>query len=58
MLKLVSVAEEAGLNLNWAEIQKAHISHGVDHMGLDARKPIFRGLQTTQAQASLCICAD
>ena len=25
------------------------------HFGLDARKPVFGGLQTTQAQTSLCI---
>ena len=27
------------------------------HMGLVARKPVFRGLRTTQAQTSLRICA-
>ena len=58
MLQLVSVAEEAGLNLKWAEIQKAHFSHGMDHMGLDARKPVFRGFQKAQAQTSLLIRAD
>ena len=25
--------------------------------GLDTRKPVFGGLQTTQAQTGLCICA-
>ena len=28
------------------------------YMGLDARKPVFGGLQTTRAQTSLPICAD
>ena len=28
-----------------------------NHLGLDARKPVFGGLRTTQAQISLRICA-
>ena len=27
------------------------------YLGLDVRKPVFEGLQTTQAQTSLCTCA-
>ena len=32
MLQLVSVAEETGLKINWAEVQKAHFSYGVAHI--------------------------
>ena len=30
----------------------------ITHMDLDTRKPVFGGLQTTQVQTSLRICAD
>ena len=30
----------------------------LEYMGLDARKPVFGGLRTTKAQASLHIRAD
>ena len=39
------------------ELVKTKFAHAQDfgtyHMGLDARKPVFRGLQTTKAQPSL-----
>ena len=45
----------------WSKLMLLHtvvILHYTHHMGLDARKPVFGGLRTTQAQTSLRIRAD
>ena len=38
-------------------VSSGHVKKCLDHMGLDTRKPVFRGLRTTRAQTSLPICA-
>ena len=40
-----------------AGIQNTHCWKGTLYLGLDTRKPVFGGLQTTNVQTSLRICA-
>ena len=42
---------------NWSSLFRVQSVCFQDKMGLDLRKPVFRGLRTTQAQTSLCRCA-
>ena len=54
---MVSVAEETGSSLAFSENPEDRFSHDEAHFGPDAKKPVFGGLQTTQAQTSLRIRA-
>ena len=58
-----NVVEQQVLEIEQPDHQEEQVVHVENdgqtaeqvHMGLDARKPVFGGLRTTQAQTSLCI---
>ena len=54
MCKGGSTGSSESINVKMPHCWKSHV---VAHMGLDARKPVFGGLRTTQAQTSLRIRA-